>query len=133
MNKIIKIVSKGEYNYAYVPSHPNATKNGYVLEHRVIMENSINRLLTNKEIVHHKDGNKKNNLLSNLELMTRAEHTSHHNPKLHRKALLTCANCETLFQRDWRNRPEAKGQTNAFCSRSCNGKFQREQQLAQAS
>lgn len=45
MWKIEKIVSKGDYNYAVVPEHPFSTKNGYVLEHRVIMENHLKRLL----------------------------------------------------------------------------------------
>lgn len=49
--KIKKIVKKGDYLYALVPEHPNKTKNGYVLEHRVIMENHLNRLLNSDEVV----------------------------------------------------------------------------------
>lgn len=44
MWKIRKIIKKGDYEYALVPEHPNATKNGYVLHHRIVMENSIGRL-----------------------------------------------------------------------------------------
>ena len=54
--KIEKIISKGDYNYAIVPDHPYATKNGYVLEHRIIMENHLGQLLNPNEIVHHKNG-----------------------------------------------------------------------------
>ena len=43
--KIRRIVSKGDYNYAVVPEHPNKTKFGYVLEHRIVMENHLGRLL----------------------------------------------------------------------------------------
>lgn len=57
------------YKYIWCPSHPNATKEGYVAEHRLVMENSIGRLLDRKEVVHHADGNKLNNSPANLVLM----------------------------------------------------------------
>jgi len=41
-----------------------------VLEHRYVMSVHLNRKLFTNEIVHHKDGNKKNNSISNLELWT---------------------------------------------------------------
>ena len=59
MWKIKKLISKGEYVYALVPEHPYSTKNGYVLYHRIIMENHLGRLLNFNEIVHHKNHNKK--------------------------------------------------------------------------
>ena len=49
MWNIKKIISKGDYDYALVPEHPKATKNGYVLLHRVIMENHLGRLLNDDE------------------------------------------------------------------------------------
>jgi hypothetical protein len=41
---------------------------GWMLEHRYVMEQYLGADLTEGESVHHKDGNKKNNDLSNLEL-----------------------------------------------------------------
>lgn len=70
-----KEIKKGDYLYALVPDHPNATKNGYVLMHRVIMENHLGRLLGKDEVVHHKDHNKFNNSVDNLEVMDKNAHT----------------------------------------------------------
>lgn len=48
------------------------------MHYRRIIEKQIGRLLTSDETVHHKDGNQKNNTLSNLQLMTRSTHASLH-------------------------------------------------------
>lgn len=54
------------YVYVMCPNHPHATKKGYVVEHRLIMENHLGRILDKKEVVHHKNGNKKDNKIENL-------------------------------------------------------------------
>jgi hypothetical protein len=60
-------------------NHPNATKDGYVAEHRLIMEKILGRLLSKKERVHHKDENKKNNNPDNLYLCANCSvHTDLH-------------------------------------------------------
>ena len=46
--------------------------------HVVAMEQIIGRRLFANEVVHHKDENKLNNEISNLQLMTRSEHAAHH-------------------------------------------------------
>ena len=45
-----------------------ARKDGYVMEHRIIVAQAIGRLLLRTEVVHHKDHNPANNDLSNLQL-----------------------------------------------------------------
>ena len=52
------------------------------LVHRMIMEKHLNRPLSSDEVVHHIDGNKQNNDISNLKLMTRAEHMNHHRKEI---------------------------------------------------
>lgn len=47
-------------------------------EHRYIIEQHIGRKLKRNEVVHHIDGNKLNNDLSNLQLMTLEEHSRLH-------------------------------------------------------
>jgi hypothetical protein len=56
------------------PFYPMARKNGYVLEHRLIMARKLGRCLTRKEKVHHIDGNRPHNDETNLELTTQPQH-----------------------------------------------------------
>lgn len=127
---IRKFVSKGDYYYAVVPEHPNRTKNNYVLAHRVIMENHLGRLLDTNEIVHHIDGNKKNNLIENLQLMTSSEHSSlHGNEKGITMVELKCPECNNIFSKPKRQTHLQKGGKTTFCSRSCRAKFWRNVQL----
>lgn len=61
------------YRGLYLPGHPMAGKNGYALEHRVVMSEIVGRPLHRDEQVHHKNGRKWDNRPENLELFS----TSH--------------------------------------------------------
>ena len=69
----------GGYLKVKVKEHPAQDKRGYVLFHRLVMEDNLNRYLLEDEYIHHKDGNKLNNNIENLELMYGYEHAKEHN------------------------------------------------------
>lgn len=56
------------YRYIYSPDHPNATKEGYVAEHRLVMEKHLGRLLNPKETIHHLNHDRLDNNIDNLHL-----------------------------------------------------------------
>lgn len=122
---IRKIIKKGSYLYALVPDHPNANKNGYVLLHRVVMENYIGRNLKDNEVVHHINHNRYDCRLENLELMTKEEHTElHKNEKEGLYVLAKCPECGKFFlRRFWKNFEKNRNTLKIFCSHSCRAKY----------
>jgi hypothetical protein len=72
-----KVRSDG-YLQTFVPDHPNASADGYVMTHTLIMERHIGRYLMPHEVVHHINHVRDDNRLENLSLMDRHEHLSMH-------------------------------------------------------
>jgi len=94
---VSKIVTVGGYLEIFQPSHPLAKKNGYVLEHRMIAYDA-GLIRDPKMQVHHKNGNKQDNRLENLEVTTCAEHTKHHWKGAKRKPF-SKERCEAISKR----------------------------------
>lgn len=64
-----RTIDKDGYVLVHVKGHPNARKHSHwVLEHRLVMEQMLGRVLLPGEVVHHRDKNKQNNHPSNLQL-----------------------------------------------------------------
>lgn len=66
------------YIKVYVPDHPFASKDGYVMEHILVMEKHIGRYITRDEVVHHINHIRDDNRIENLRLMTFKEHAGLH-------------------------------------------------------
>ena len=72
---------KKSHGYVLIlkPEHPNSSKDGYVCEHRLVMEEKLGRYLEPTEIVHHKNGVVNDNNIENLMLFANnAEHKKYH-------------------------------------------------------
>lgn len=88
-----RVLQSDGYIYALDRSHPHAGSNGYILEHRSVMEKHLLENDPSSEFltfandrpvlsldyeVHHRDEDKANNEISNLECLTPAQHRQRH-------------------------------------------------------
>lgn len=65
---------KDGYILIHAPFHPYCDSDGYVREHRLVMEKYFKKFLLPQEVVHHKNNNKEDNRIENLELFKKEEH-----------------------------------------------------------
>ncbi len=95
-------------------------RNGkFELEHRIVMSEFLKRDLRTDEHIHHRNGNKSDNRIENLELVTIGGHISKYHPSQIDKTRwqeCKCLLCGKLFER---RIVEVERHPNPFCSREC--------------
>lgn len=72
------IITHNGYKKLLRKDHHLADSKGYVAEHILVAEEGLGRDIKKNEVVHHIDHNKLNNLIENLQVMTKSEHTQLH-------------------------------------------------------
>lgn len=87
-------------------------------EHRLVMESYLGRKLRQDEIVHHKNGDRFDNRIENLEVMTHQAHSEHHNQKHPR--IKNCVVCLKEYEPHPTKRERSK-----TCSRPCKIELQK--------
>jgi len=98
------VYDSGAYLTVKLNDYAYASSWGLLHMHRYLMQQHLGRRLEKFEHVHHKDGNKKNNNMDNLEILIDHDHTVHHSTertknigKLVRKYI--CPMCEKIFEK----------------------------------
>ncbi len=93
--------------------YKRTTYNGQAIdEHRKVMEIFLGRKLKRNEYVHHKNGNKRDNRIENLEVMTPQEHNKLHKEKYSETKI--CVICGKKFTPPIKHRGR-----NQTCSNRC--------------
>lgn len=73
------------YIYVYFPDHPKSSKDGYIMEHILVIEALHGRHLNEDECVHHINHVRHDNRKENLKLMTKHDHMSMHSKERFKK------------------------------------------------
>lgn len=120
----IGIMKNGPYEMIVAPEgYPGKRyRNRYTYEHIVVFWQNNKRLPRFGYEIHHKDGNHRNNEISNLQEVTSTEHQNIHGA-IKRVPLYkyNCYNCGKIHEMSARNYryKQKKGQKFFFCSQKC--------------
>lgn len=96
----------------------NPEKQDYELEHRMVVEKYLGRKLKTTEQIHHKNGNKSDNRIENLEIKSISEHAKIHakGKDINKYTECICLYCGKKFLRRTK---EVERHPHTYCSREC--------------
>lgn len=107
----------------------NKDKKQVVPYARYLMEQYLGRKLREDEEVHHKDHDKTNDVIENLEVINSTEHRKHHNPLKYKDTIEQCYVCGKSFTftakqhsnkyKERKRKPDTVDKY--FCSHKCSG------------
>ena len=89
----------------------------YKLEHRLVVEAALGRSLLRTEEVHHANGDKLDNRLENLLLVSPSEHQSYHTDNVQRQRSRVELICKACGKPYWRKLSRV-AESN-YCSNAC--------------
>lgn len=126
MFEILSICNGGGYRYCRTnPPHPKRNKMGLYPLHRVLMENKIGRILEKWEVIHHKDEDKTNDDIENLELLSNSYHGKLHHPFIDKVRFICPCGTEFYLRPNIARRRTKVAKNPLCCSHSCSGKYSR--------
>jgi hypothetical protein len=108
------------------PEHPYCDSQGYVLEHRLVMEKYLGRYLTKEENIHHINENRKDNRIENLQIVSNKEHRILHQKDMSNRICYICKSNETRLTMI--NRPMWYKYKDGFLCHRC---YRRRQHITQ--
>lgn len=116
-------MKNGDYSLVVAPEWYKGKRyrGKYCYEHHLVWERQTGCPVPDGCIIHHKDGNKYNNDITNLQLMSAVDHVRMHSTKGRVFLRLKCPSCGKIFERE--KRACGSGRKLLFCSRQCIGKM----------
>lgn len=97
----------------------------YCYEHQYVFWKETGQIPKKGQCIHHKNGEKRDNRIENLELVEVKKHKSHHGREKGRlTAELKCPNCDKIFEKEQNKTHLVRGRSRGtFCSAQCSGSF----------
>lgn len=110
--------NKGRF-LVYYPTSSHVLYEGYALRYYVVWELMTKKAVPQGYVLHHKNGNKKDDIFTNLDMLTKKEHDILHGRLRIRETSMVCKQCSKAFMiknyrlhsKDWKR--------GSFCSQLC--------------
>lgn len=119
----------GPYTLKVAPSDYTGKKyrGRYAYEHHIVWWEAYGHVLGPNEVIHHLNGDKRDNRIENLGLLTRSDHGVHHGAEARKFETIECGYCGkpfTLTPSKIRTRLKKVLGGKLYCSRSCGTRMQ---------